>query len=105
MLEFHDEGHLYSNCLFYILTIYHKCLRFQFLGSLICMQIPFLTEIQNGRIICEENGRILIKECLVLSLLLEVKSLVCQLFYILTFTVNFVFPSSAFVPYVCTFPS
>ena len=77
MLEFHDEGHLYSNCLFYILTIYHKCLLFQFLGSLICMQIPFLTEVQNGRLICEENGRILVKECLVLSLFLEVKSHVC----------------------------
>ena len=41
------------------------------------MQIPFLTEVQNGRMICEENGRILVKECLVLSLFLEVKSLVC----------------------------
>ena len=43
------------------------------------MQIPFLTEVQNGRLICEENGRILVKECLVLSLFLEVKSLVCYL--------------------------
>ena len=54
MLKLHDEGHLYSNLLFYILTIYRKCLLFQFLGAGIHMPIPILTDVQNGRIICEE---------------------------------------------------
>ena len=64
MLKFHGEGHLYSNCLLYILNIYRKCLLFQFLGSGIRMQIPIRTEIQNRRIFSQENGRILIKECI-----------------------------------------
>ena len=79
MLKFHDEGQLYSNCLVYILTIYCKCPLFQFLNCDIRMQIPVLTEVQNGSIICQENDRIFIKESFVLSLFFEMKSLVCQL--------------------------
>ena len=71
MLKLHDEGHLYSNLLFYILAIYRKCLLFQFSGVGTHMQIPILTEVQNGRLICEENYRIF--------KFFEMKSLVCQL--------------------------
>ena len=106
MLKFHDEGHFYSNCWFYILTIYCKYLLFQFLVFSIRMQIPILTEVQKGHISqrkksyftrkcslwsyfqdCEEDYCILIKECFVLCLFFEMKSLVYAkyLFYILTF--------------------
>ena len=62
MVKFWDEGHLYSNCLFYILTIYRKCLLFQFLDCAVCMQIPILREVQKERITCSKNGRILKKK-------------------------------------------
>ena len=39
-----------TNCLFYNLTIYHKCLLSQFLSHGIPMHIPFLAGGQNGRI-------------------------------------------------------
>ena len=42
------------------------------------MQIPTLTGAQNGRIISEKNGRILIKERFFLCLFFEMKSLVFQ---------------------------
>ena len=44
-LNFQREGHLYANCLIYTLTIYHKCLLFQFLGCGIHMRIPILTGV------------------------------------------------------------
>ena len=86
MLKLYDEGHLYSNLLFYILTIYRKCLLFQFLGVDIHMQVLILTEVQNGRIICEENYRIL--------KFFEMKSLVCQLLVLY----------SDFLPQIPSFP-
>ena len=106
MLKFHDEDHFYSNCWFYILTIYCKYLLFQFLVFSIRMQIPILKEVQNGHISqrkksyftricsfwsyfqdCEEDYCILIKEWFVLCLFFEMKSLLYAkyLFYILTF--------------------
>ena len=47
---FRDEGHLYANCLFYILSIYRKCFPFQFSCCGIHMHIPILRGVQNGRI-------------------------------------------------------
>ena len=47
-LFFPDERHLYANCLFYILTIYAKCLLFQFVSGGILMHIAILTGVQNG---------------------------------------------------------
>ena len=47
-LNFQHEGYLYSNCLFYILTIYRKCLLFQFLSCSIRMDISIPEEVQNG---------------------------------------------------------
>ena len=43
-----DEGQLYASCLFYILTIYLKCLLFQFFSDAICMHILILTGVKNG---------------------------------------------------------
>ena len=49
-INFQDKGHLYVRCLLYILTIYVKCLLFQFLGRGIRIHIPILTPVRNGRI-------------------------------------------------------
>ena len=49
-LNFEDEGHSYAKCLFFVLTLYHKCVLFQFLGYSICTHIPILTGVQKGRI-------------------------------------------------------
>ena len=46
-LVFHDVGHLYAKCLFYIPTIYAKSLIYQFLSRGIRMHIPILTGVQN----------------------------------------------------------
>ena len=48
-LFFRDEGHLYANCLFYILTINPKCHPFQFFNRGIRMYIPILTGVPHGR--------------------------------------------------------
>ena len=45
-----DKGHFYTSCLFYILTVHRKSVIFRYLGCGICMDIPILTGIQNGRI-------------------------------------------------------
>ena len=47
---FQDDGHLYANCLFYVLSFCLKCLIFQFLNRDIGTQIAILTGIENGRI-------------------------------------------------------
>ena len=49
-LVFHDVGHLYAKCLFYIPTIYAKSLIYQFLSRGIRMHIPILTGVQNERL-------------------------------------------------------
>ena len=46
-LLFCDEGHLYANCLFNILTVYPKCYGFHFFSRGIGMYIPILTGFQN----------------------------------------------------------
>ena len=49
-LIFRDESHFYANCLFYILTFYRQCLRFQFFNDGLHMHISILTGVQNQRI-------------------------------------------------------
>ena len=49
-LIFRDEGHLYANGLFYILTIYPKLILFQYLSGGIRMHTAILSGVQNGRI-------------------------------------------------------
>ena len=46
-LLFCDEGHLYANCLFNILTVYPKCHGFHVFSRGIGMHIPILTGFQN----------------------------------------------------------
>ena len=53
---FRDEGHLYANCLFYILSIYRKFFLFWFLCCGIRMHIPILRWVQNGRISHQKNS-------------------------------------------------
>lgn len=45
-----DERHLHANCLFYIITVYRKCLLLQFLGCSIHMHISTLMGVRNRRI-------------------------------------------------------
>ena len=47
MLIFQNEGHLYGNCLFYILPIYRKFLLFQFLSS---AKLTFLKNFKTGEL-------------------------------------------------------
>ena len=54
-LLFHDEGHLYASCLFYIPTICPKWYLFQFFSRGIRMYIPILTGAQNGRTSLQKN--------------------------------------------------
>ena len=51
-LIFWDKGHLYANCLFYIVDIYFKYLLLQFFRCGIGMLILILTFVQKGRITC-----------------------------------------------------
>ena len=51
-LYFQPEGDWYGNFLFYILTIYCKCLLFQLLDRSIRVHIPILTEVQKRQISC-----------------------------------------------------
>ena len=60
---FRNEGHLYANCLFYILSIYRKCFLFQFLCYGIRMQIPIQREVQNGRISHQKVNHNLLNTC------------------------------------------
>ena len=57
-------GHLHANCLFYILTIYRKCLPFQFLRCGIRIHTPILTEVQRGHISGKKSGHKLLKNVL-----------------------------------------
>ena len=63
-LYFQHEGHLYDNCFIYILTIYHKCFLFQFLGRGIRMQISTLTRIQKEHISFRKGVHNLLKNAL-----------------------------------------
>ena len=62
--NFQDEGHLCANFFFYVLTIYRKCLIFQFLSRGMRMHIPILVGVQKGRISRWKNGYILLKKLL-----------------------------------------
>ena len=48
-LSFRDEGDLYANFLFDVLTIYPKCYLSQFFSCSIRIHIPNLKRVQNGR--------------------------------------------------------
>ena len=60
-INFCDEGHLYANLLIFVLTIYRKCLLFQFFSRGIQTHITNLTGFQKKRIICQKNSHILLK--------------------------------------------
>ena len=60
-LYFRDEVHLHVSYSFHSLTVYAKCLLFQFFSRGICMHIPILTGVQNGRKSCQRNSHILLK--------------------------------------------
>ena len=75
-----EEGHLYANCLFYILTIYAKCLLFQFLSGGTLMHIAIFTGVQNGYTSLWKKNQILLKNVLFEALFPRWRSPVCQLF-------------------------
>ena len=77
-LLFCDEGHLYGNCLFDILTIYLKFHRFHFFSRGIRMYIPILRGIQNGCQSLRKNGHILLKIALVEALFLKWRTIVSE---------------------------
>ena len=60
--NFEDAGHLSGKCFFFILTLCHKCLLFQFLPCEIRMQIPILTGVHKGSINSWKYGHILFFE-------------------------------------------
>ena len=83
--NFQDQGLLYANCLFYILTIYSKYFSFHYLSCGICMYIPILTGDQRGCIASEKKGHILIKNVLLKLNILDGSHLYGNcLFYMLT---------------------
>ena len=47
-INFQDEAKLYAICLFYILTVYRKCLPSQFVSRCIGIHIFIVTGGQNG---------------------------------------------------------
>ena len=59
---------MYAKRLIYILTIYCKCLLFQFLGCDIRMQIPILTGVQKRTHLRLKNGHTLLLKNVVLNL-------------------------------------
>ena len=61
---FRDEGHLYTNCLFSMLTIYPKCHRFLSFSRGIRMYIPILTSAQNEHISHLKDSTFLLKTVL-----------------------------------------
>ena len=96
-LTFRDEGHLYVNCLFYILIIYRKCLLFQLLG---CGIRP------KGRISGCKTGDTLLGNVL-LKFNSQNGGYLCAkcLFYILTVFREYLFFSSLVVAYIYTIAS
>ena len=106
-LNFQDEVHLFANCLFYFISFCFKCFLFQFLSRSICMHIPILTVVQNGRIRLRKNSHILLKNVLFQAFFSEMKFTCmpnfCLIFWL--FILNAIFFSSLVVAYVCIFPS
>ena len=70
-LNFKHEGHLFLNCLFYIMTIFGKYLSIQFSGCGIRIQILIRTEAQNWRLICQKGALTLIKKFLFVLMLIS----------------------------------
>ena len=105
-LLFHNEGHLYANFLFYILTIYRKYFLFQFLCCAIRRHIPILTGFQNQ---CRSHQT----DCFsaekrsfygfISVMKVTCMPNVCSIFW--PFTLNVTVFISLVVAYVCTFPS
>ena len=84
-LIFRDEGHLYVNCLLYILNFHSKCLLFKFSIRGIHMQIPILTVVQNGLTSHQKNSLNLLKNVLFEAYSLRWRLLACQsLLYVLS---------------------
>ena len=105
-LNLQHEGQLYANCLIYILTIYHKCLLFQFLGRGIRMQIPTLTRAQKEHISFRKGVHNLLKNALLKFNFQHEGHLYANfLFSFLSFCFASPLFSSLVVTYVCTFPS
>ena len=106
-LNFQDEGHLYANWMFYILTIYCKSFLFQSLGCGLRMHIPILTEVQNGRILCQKKVVFWWTKVSFWCLFSEIKGTCMAIAYFIfwVFTVNIFFCSSWFVAYIYTFSS
>ena len=63
-LFFSDDGHLYSKCLFDILTIYQKFHILHFFSRGIRIQISILTKVQNECISLRKESVLLIKNVL-----------------------------------------
>ena len=106
-LLFREEGHLYGQCLFYIPTIYPKCLLFQFFSRGIRMHIPILTGVQNGHISRLKDSVFLVKKCSFWSFfnLMKITCMPIAYFIFWLFILNAILFSSLVVAYVCTFPS
>ena len=68
-LNFQNEGHLYTNCLFFILSFRLKCLLFQFVSRGICVHIPIVAGFQNGRTSRQKISHILLNNFLFQALL------------------------------------
>ena len=78
-LLFRNEGHMYANCLFYILPFFFKHFLSQFLSRGIYMNIPILTGVQNGRTSLRKNSHILLKNVLFEAAFIWWGSPVCQM--------------------------
>ena len=52
-LNFQDKGLMYANFLISVLTIYRKCLLFQFLGCDICI-FPYQQEFKMDKLVAEK---------------------------------------------------
>ena len=74
-----NEGHLDANCLFYILTLYLKCLIFRLLSCDIPMHNFILTGVHNGHINRRKTNYILLRKCIFSARFSRWRSLVCQL--------------------------
>ena len=102
-LNFQEEGHLYANCILYILTFCHKWHLFQFLGYGIRMQIIILTGVWK-RHSGYKNGHILLKMYFwSLTSKVKVTCMLIAYFIFWFFAVNSFFFSSLVVAYLCTF--
>ena len=104
-IDFQDKGHLDANLLFYILTIYRKCLLFQFLNYGIPMHIAILTEVQSEPISRQKSSHIFLK-MFILELIFQDQGDLCVncLFHILSLYFKcLLFQILILLAYPCTF--